>query len=165
MRAMERGATLSDDAVYRYDLTRTWGAGARATFVVLNLSTADHQLDDPTVSAVVHFARSLAHRPIGAVTIVNLFGLRATEPAALPERSASTPPDPVPNRPDTLTDTVRPPDRTHHDLPFAALDDRLSSSYRFEVVSKVSIPFDVRIQRRHTCRLRFAQPAARAPRR
>ena len=83
MPAMEREATLSDDGVYRYDLTRTWGDGARATFVLLNPSTANDQVDDPTVAAVVHFARSLAPRPIGAVSIVNLFGLRATDPAAL----------------------------------------------------------------------------------
>ena len=84
-------ATIRGD--YRYDLTRTWGDGARATFVLLNPSTADGEVNDPTITAVVHFARSMAHRPIGTVTVVNLFGLRATDPAALRLHSDPVGPD------------------------------------------------------------------------
>lgn len=83
MLTVQRAATLSEDGLYRYDLTRRWGEGGRATFVLLNPSTADHHVDDPTVTAVVHFARSAHERRIGAVTIVNLFALRATDPSAL----------------------------------------------------------------------------------
>lgn len=87
---MERTATISDDGIYRYDLTRTLGKGAKAVFVLLNPSTADGTSDDPTVAAVLRFAVSMPNHSVGTVTIVNLFSLRTTDPALLGSH-----PDPV----------------------------------------------------------------------
>lgn len=87
---MERTATISDDGIYRYDLARTLGEGAKAVFVLLNPSTADEASDDPTVAAVLRFAVSMPNHSVGPVTIVNLFALRTTDPALLRSH-----PDPV----------------------------------------------------------------------
>lgn len=87
---VERAATISHGGVYRYDLSRNWGEGGTAVFVLLNPSTADQTIDDPTVAAVTHFATSLRSHRIGRLTIVNLFALRATDPTLLRSH-----PDPV----------------------------------------------------------------------
>ncbi|WP_431977597.1 DUF1643 domain-containing protein [Micromonospora haikouensis] len=66
---------------YRYDLTRTWSPGtAEATFVMLNPSTADAFHLDPTVRRCVGYARAWG---CGGVRLLNLFGLRSTDPTAL----------------------------------------------------------------------------------
>ncbi|HVE45800.1 MAG TPA: DUF1643 domain-containing protein [Acidimicrobiales bacterium] len=90
MWGVERTATISDDGIYRYDLTRTLGNGAQAVLVLLNPSTADETSDDPTVAAVLRFAVSIPKHSVGTVTIVNLFALRTTDPALLRSH-----PDPV----------------------------------------------------------------------
>lgn len=76
-------ARLSDDELYRYTLGRRWGAlddrGA-AVFVMLNPSTADATLDDPTVRRCIGFAKSLG---CGGVHVVNLYAYRATRPSDL----------------------------------------------------------------------------------
>ena len=87
---MEQSATLSDDGIYRYDLTRAWKEGATALWVMLNPSTADADADDPTVNAAVQFSEKAAGGRFGRVLIVNLFALRTTSPARLKEH-----PDPV----------------------------------------------------------------------
>jgi hypothetical protein len=74
---MERGAVLSDCGLYRYVLVRKWGDGPRATFVMLNPSTADGSLDDPTIRRCVGFAK---REGCGAMLVVNLFAYRATRP-------------------------------------------------------------------------------------
>jgi len=67
--------------VYRYQLTRIWDAeGDRAVFVMLNPSTADAREDDPTIRRCVGFSRSWG---LGGIVVVNLFGLRATDPTEL----------------------------------------------------------------------------------
>ena len=58
--AMDRAADLSPCGLYRFTLTRTWGApGARVVFVMLNPSTADASVDDPTTTRCIGFAREL----------------------------------------------------------------------------------------------------------
>lgn len=74
------GAVLSDDGRYRYELTRTWGAEPQATFVMLNPSTADADVDDPTIRRCIGFAKSWG---CGGLVVVNLYALRATDPADL----------------------------------------------------------------------------------
>lgn len=76
----DSSAALSDDGRYRYELTRVWGAGPPATFVMLNPSTADAQVDDPTIRRCIGFARSWG---CGGLVVVNLYALRATNPAEL----------------------------------------------------------------------------------
>lgn len=78
---MRRGAILSPCGRYRYHLMREWDATLpRALFVMLNPSTADADIDDPTIRRCLGFARSWG---MGGIEVVNLFGLRATDPEAL----------------------------------------------------------------------------------
>jgi hypothetical protein len=85
---VERGAHLSDCGTYRYRLWREWNA-SRPTlaFLMLNPSTADHLVDDPTVTRC--FARAVANN-FGRLEVANLFPLRATNPDEL-----LTHPDPL----------------------------------------------------------------------
>ena len=81
MAEMERTATISDNGLHRYDLTRRWVSGADwAVFVMLNPSTADASIDDPTIRRCVGFARREGY---GGLAVVNLFALRATNPEDL----------------------------------------------------------------------------------
>lgn len=74
-------AILSPCGKYRYHLTREWDATLpRTLFVMLNPSTADASLDDPTIRRCMGFARSWG---AGGIEVVNLFALRATDPEAL----------------------------------------------------------------------------------
>jgi hypothetical protein len=82
MTAMLRTASLSDDGRYRYTLTRSWGGelDELQTFVMLNPSTADAEVDDPTIRRCVGFARALG---ASGILVVNLYAFRATRPADL----------------------------------------------------------------------------------
>jgi len=73
-------AHLSDCGLYRYRLTREWGPGRLLPFVMLNPSTADARVDDPTIRRCMGFAKR--ERAAG-IEVVNLYGLRATDPAEL----------------------------------------------------------------------------------
>ena len=66
---------------YRYLLTRNWDPGRPAVgFVMLNPSTADHTVDDPTIRRCVDFARRWG---FGELRVANLFATRASNPTAL----------------------------------------------------------------------------------
>jgi hypothetical protein len=75
-----RSATISDCGRYRYDLTRTLGGGPLVNFVMLNPSTADADLDDPTIRRCLGFARSWG---CGRLVVTNLYAYRATDPGEL----------------------------------------------------------------------------------
>lgn len=77
---VRRGAIISDDGKYRYRLTRYWWPGRSLPFVMLNPSTADASIDDPTIVRCVGFARRLGFSGIG---VWNLYALRATRPVHL----------------------------------------------------------------------------------
>jgi hypothetical protein len=83
-----RGASLSDDGVYRYLLWRQWNSAKPfAHFIMLNPSTADATVDDPTVRRCAGFARAWG---LGGIRVTNLYPFRATKPddlwnAAIPE--------------------------------------------------------------------------------
>lgn len=58
---LTRRALLSQCHRYRYTLDREWeGTGYRAWFVMLNPSTADAELDDPTIRRCMGFAVAVA---------------------------------------------------------------------------------------------------------
>jgi hypothetical protein len=78
---MKRSAVISDDGLYRYRLERQWSdAPGTTTFVMLNPSTADAEVDDPTIRRCIGFAKRWGH---GRLVVVNLFAYRATKPAEL----------------------------------------------------------------------------------
>ena len=73
-------AVYSACGSYRYALTREWGAGPRIVFAMLNPSTACERRNDPTVARCERRARAGG---FGAMRVVNLFALRATDPRAM----------------------------------------------------------------------------------
>ena len=85
-------ARFSECGRYRYELERRWdggafGEGGLCGFLMMNPSTADENVDDPTVRRCRDFARRWGH---GGLLVLNAFAFRATKPEML----LSTP-DPV----------------------------------------------------------------------
>ena len=78
-----RGAVV--DGPYRYRLWRVLRAtpGLRCVFVMLNPSTADARVDDPTLRRCIGFASDLGFQRLD---VVNLFAWRATDPRWLRRR-------------------------------------------------------------------------------
>lgn len=75
---VRKGAFISDCGQYRYWLTREWGEGGNLlAFVMLNPSTADASIDDPTIRRCVGFAKREGR---SGIVVVNLFAGRATDP-------------------------------------------------------------------------------------
>ena len=79
---------------YRYWLERSWDRSPvtgwpldMLTFVMLNPSTADGRVDDPTIRRCIGFAR---REGASVMQVVNLYALRSTDPAELLKH-----PDPV----------------------------------------------------------------------
>jgi hypothetical protein len=80
-RSAMTAARISADGLYRYALLRRWkDDGGFVTFVMLNPSTADATVDDPTIRRCVGFAKAWGY---GAVHVLNLFAYRATDPKEL----------------------------------------------------------------------------------
>ncbi len=76
---LTRSAVISPNGKYRYHLRRVIAEESSkvATFIMLNPSTADHAVDDPTIRRCMGFARRWG---CGEVQVVNLFAVRATDP-------------------------------------------------------------------------------------
>lgn len=79
---MLRTAWLSeeDPPVYRWALYRRFGPGECLRFIMLNPSTADALVDDPTIVKCIGFATRLG---FGQIDVVNLFPFRATKPPVM----------------------------------------------------------------------------------
>ena len=82
---MKKHARISDCGTYRYWLSRTDDTPKslgfpNMAFVMLNPSTADAEVDDPTIRRCLGFARDNGFH---GITVMNLFALRATNPAML----------------------------------------------------------------------------------
>ncbi len=73
-------AVMSPCGKYRYLLTRYWERGKALGFLMLNPSTADGMLDDPTIRRCVGFAKREGY---AGIKVVNLFAFRASKPAEL----------------------------------------------------------------------------------
>lgn len=78
---MVRDAVISRCGTYRYLLTREWDPSlASMLWIMLNPSTADASVDDPTIRKCIGFAKKWC---FGSITVVNLYALRATSPKEL----------------------------------------------------------------------------------
>lgn len=75
-------AVIDPTGAYRYHLGRHWNPlfPKRCCFIMLNPSTADAELDDPTIRRCIGFAKRWGY---GALDVVNLFAYRATNPQEL----------------------------------------------------------------------------------
>ncbi|WP_331708772.1 DUF1643 domain-containing protein [Pandoraea sputorum] len=77
-------AIISQCGQYRYTLTRephdAYTTRGTALFIMLNPSTADATVDDPTIRRCRGFARSW---DCNGIVVANLYALRATDPAEL----------------------------------------------------------------------------------
>lgn len=75
------GATFDEPARrYRYRLWRRWAHGRTLLWIMLNPSTADETVLDPTLRRCDDFARRWGY---GSFEVVNLFAWRATDPMEL----------------------------------------------------------------------------------
>ena len=78
---MKKAAILSEDNLYRYQLSRIWDESKPLIlFIMLNPSTADADVDDPTIRRVIRFTTSWGY---GGVYVANLYAFRSTDPKAL----------------------------------------------------------------------------------
>lgn len=81
----QSGATISDCKLYRYELWRRWDPTLNfVKWFMLNPSTADDKLDDPTIKKCIKFAKTWGY---GGIRVVNLFAYRATDPKELKKLS------------------------------------------------------------------------------
>jgi hypothetical protein len=85
-----RSAIISPCGLYRYRLIRRWGNGRLLVWIMLNPSTADAEIDDPTIRRVRHFTKRERY---GGFVVVNIWALRATDPADLHTRRAAFEPE------------------------------------------------------------------------
>lgn len=100
---MKRSASLSPDGLYRYELRRQWGQGDACLWVMLNPSTADASVDDPTIRRCRSFSQAWGW---AGMAVVNLYALRCTRPVHLLHH-----PDPVgPRNETTLRSWLLEPD-------------------------------------------------------
>jgi hypothetical protein len=77
-----KGALISEGGIYRYSLWRIWNEKLPpALWVMLNPSTADADTDDPTIRKIMTLTKR--QQSMGGIIVLNLFALRATDPAAL----------------------------------------------------------------------------------
>jgi len=75
-------AIFSKDRRYRYTLERRWTRSESdyVLFIGLNPSTADAEVDDPTIRRMAQFAHRWGY---GGMTVCNVFAFRATDPREL----------------------------------------------------------------------------------
>ena len=87
---MRMTALLSDCGTYRYWLKRVWD-DARPLLVVcmLNPSTADASMNDPTILTLIHFARLWG---AGGLYVVNEYAFRSPHPSVMAKAADPTGP-------------------------------------------------------------------------
>ena len=73
-------AEFSDCGLFRWNLCRQWDEGPAVCFVMLNPSIAGADVDDPTITRCIGFARAWG---FGSLWVRNLSPFIATEPANL----------------------------------------------------------------------------------
>jgi hypothetical protein len=75
---IKKTASISPCGQYRWTLSRKWGDGKQACWLMLNPSTADATQDDPTIRRVIHFTTAWGFH---GFTVVNLYPFRSSSPA------------------------------------------------------------------------------------
>lgn len=94
LKTSSSAAKISECGRYRYWLARDWYIGDAQpdplTWIMLNPSTADAQTDDPTITRCMRRAAMLG---FNGIRVVNLFGLRATQPDQLRQAQDPVGPD------------------------------------------------------------------------
>jgi len=81
---MKKGAIFSDDRIYRYNLFREREEGKGIiNFLLLNPSTADENVNDPTVERCQR--RAFVLEGFRTMVVTNIFAYRSTDPAGLLE--------------------------------------------------------------------------------
>lgn len=77
-----RDVAMSPDRIYRYRWSASWAREAtyRVLFVMLNPSTADEHVLDPTVKKTIRLAQRWA---FNGLDIANVFAYRSTDPKGL----------------------------------------------------------------------------------
>lgn len=81
MTYITKTAMLSECGTWRYRLDRAWNRGQNnCVWVCLNPSTADAEVDDPTVRKITGFSARFGY---GSFTLLNVLALRATHPKDL----------------------------------------------------------------------------------
>ena len=73
-------AIFSPCRTWRYRLERRWGEGPLVAFILLNPSTADETMDDPTIRRCIGYAKTWGY---GGLVVGNIFALRSTDPKVL----------------------------------------------------------------------------------
>lgn len=83
---MRRAAEISPCGLYRYWLEREWDTALPKLVVcMLNPSTADAAVDDPTLLTLIHFGRLWGY---GGLAVVNLYGWRSPHPSVMKSAAA-----------------------------------------------------------------------------
>lgn len=78
---MQRTARFGDGDVHRYELGRVWDERKHScVWLMLNPSTADANVDDPTIKRCIGFSQAWGY---GGLTILNIFAFKATDPDEL----------------------------------------------------------------------------------
>lgn len=72
-----KAATLSKCGKMRWNLRRWWHEDSRVCWVMLNPSTADAEIDDPTLKRCMHFSKAWGY---GGLIITNLYPYRSPSP-------------------------------------------------------------------------------------
>ncbi|WP_419882889.1 DUF1643 domain-containing protein [Peribacillus sp. B-H-3] len=76
----KNGAVFDETRTYRFSLTRVWEPDKeKVVFICLNPSTADENIDDPTLIRCIDFAKRWSNGKYGWLEIVNLFGYRTKD--------------------------------------------------------------------------------------
>ena len=85
---MIREAVFSEDRRYRYRLYREWEKrpGKPLLWVLLNPSTADETIDDPTIRRCIGFSTAWGY---GSMWLGNIYAYRATDAAVMKRLSAN----------------------------------------------------------------------------
>ena len=81
MSIIYKNATFSNCRKYRYSLSRIWDKKKKLVlFIGLNPSTANEEVDDPTIRRCVNYVENWGY---GGLIMANLFAYRVTLPSGL----------------------------------------------------------------------------------